>query len=297
MRRALAQQRRRQHVRWRTRLPHAGQRLGNSASAARMSSTWIDPPLAAPPGRRRCRELTGDGLADRRDRRSVPCRGHQAQMLPFEAVDRRIRRAAHPRGALGDGSKTGWRSVGELAITRRISPVAVCCSSAWLARERVFQLVNSRTFSMAMTAWSAKVWSSSICLLRERRTSVGADGRSTPMGLALAQHRHARRRSGSAASRPAARVPYSGSSRCPAMWTTAPSGPPGRSTDSRLGAIGNTLRSAAAVSAADVAPARQRGCSSPSNRMTAPIAGPAQPHARSRRSCRTPAGRRSASWR
>ena len=28
---------------------------------------------------------------------------------------------AQPRGALGDASRTGWRSVGELAITRRIS--------------------------------------------------------------------------------------------------------------------------------------------------------------------------------
>jgi hypothetical protein len=30
--------------------------------------------------------------------------------------------------------KTGWRSVGELAITRRISAVAVCCSSASASR-------------------------------------------------------------------------------------------------------------------------------------------------------------------
>ena len=44
-------------------------------------------------------------------------------------------------------SSTGWISVGELAMTPKISLVAVCCSrriplSSW----------NSRTFSMAMTA-------------------------------------------------------------------------------------------------------------------------------------------------
>ena len=37
----------------------------------------------------------------------------------------------HSRAALyARASSTGWRSVGELAITRRTSLVAVCCSSA-----------------------------------------------------------------------------------------------------------------------------------------------------------------------
>ena len=55
-------------------------------------------------------------------------------------------------------SKTGWTSVGELEMTRRISPVAVCCSSASVSsRFRASSSVNRRTFSMAMTAWSAKV--------------------------------------------------------------------------------------------------------------------------------------------
>ena len=47
----------------------------------------------------------------------------------------------------------GRTSLGELAITFRMSAVAVCRSSA----SRVS--LNSRTFSMAITAWSAKVWS------------------------------------------------------------------------------------------------------------------------------------------
>ena len=62
--------------------------------------------------------------------RSDPCRATRRRCSPVQTEDRRIRRPAHPGGILGDGSMTGWRSVGELAITRRISPVAVCCSSA-----------------------------------------------------------------------------------------------------------------------------------------------------------------------
>ncbi len=51
-------------------------------------------------------------------------------------------------------------------MTPKISLVAVCCSkdslSSW----------NSRTFSMAMTAWSAKVSSSLICAGVKGRTSM-----------------------------------------------------------------------------------------------------------------------------
>ena len=54
------------------------------------------------------------------------------------------------------------RSVGELEITPRISLVAVCCSRVSVSsRFRASSSWNSRTFSIAMTAWSAKVWSSS----------------------------------------------------------------------------------------------------------------------------------------
>ena len=54
-------------------------------------------------------------------------------------------------------SNTGCTSDGELAITFRISAVAVCRSSASLVSR------NSRTFRIAITAWSAKVCSNSIC--------------------------------------------------------------------------------------------------------------------------------------
>ncbi len=50
-------------------------------------------------------------------------------------------------------SNTGCASVGELEMTRRISPVAVCCSSVSVrSRFRASSSLKSRTFSMAMTA-------------------------------------------------------------------------------------------------------------------------------------------------
>ena len=89
--------------------------------------------------------------------------------------------AAQPRGTLGHASSTGWMSVGELAMTPRISLVAVCCSNASQSVAFLSSL-NSRTFSIAITAWSAKVSRSAICLSVNGRTSVRrmrneADGR------------------------------------------------------------------------------------------------------------------------
>ena len=50
-------------------------------------------------------------------------------------------------------SKTGWTFVGELEIARRISAVAVCCSSDSVSsRFRASSSVNSRTFSTAIAA-------------------------------------------------------------------------------------------------------------------------------------------------
>src|SRR5262245_60063250 len=60
-------------------------------------------------------------------------------------------------------------SVGERLITLRISAVAVCRSSASVSsRLRASSSVNNRTFSIAITAWSAKVWSREISFRRER---------------------------------------------------------------------------------------------------------------------------------
>ena len=53
-------------------------------------------------------------------------------------------------------------------MTLRISAVAVCRSSASLVS------LNRRTFSIAITAWSAKVLSSAICLSVNGRGSGAA---------------------------------------------------------------------------------------------------------------------------
>ena len=54
--------------------------------------------------------------------------------------------ASHSRAAFSaTTSNTGWRSVGELAITRRISAVAVCCSKASLSSRR---RVSTSCFSL-----------------------------------------------------------------------------------------------------------------------------------------------------
>jgi len=65
--------------------------------------------------------------------------------------------ASHSRAARSAiASSTGCMSVGELEMTRRISAMAVCCSSA------SFVSLNNRAFWIAITAWSANVFSSAI---------------------------------------------------------------------------------------------------------------------------------------
>src|SRR5262252_1820382 len=60
---------------------------------------------------------------------------------------------------------TGSSSPGELEITRSTSDVAVCCSSDSVrSRVRACTSSNSRTFSIAITAWSANVVITSTCL-------------------------------------------------------------------------------------------------------------------------------------
>ena len=69
-------------------------------------------------------------------------------------------------------SNTGLASVGERLITVRISLVAVWYSSdSCRAAVRFCTSSNSRTFSMAITAWSAKVVASAICLSLKGFTS------------------------------------------------------------------------------------------------------------------------------
>ena len=61
------------------------------------------------------------------------------------------------------------------------------------SRVRACTSSNRRTFSIAITAWSAKVVTSSICLVGERPDVLRVSS-STPIGITLAQHRHGRGR-------------------------------------------------------------------------------------------------------
>ncbi len=57
-------------------------------------------------------------------------------------------------------SRTGCRSNAERLMTLSTSAVAVCCCrDSRKSSVRACTSSNSRTFSMAITAWSAKVWS------------------------------------------------------------------------------------------------------------------------------------------
>ena len=82
--------------------------------------------------------------------------------------------APQTRAALAAiASMTGCTSVGELEITRRTSAVAVCWPSVSIrAALRASSSLKSRTFSMAITAWSAKVFRSATCLSVKGATSV-----------------------------------------------------------------------------------------------------------------------------
>ena len=60
--------------------------------------------------------------------------------------------ASRLTAALTTASNTGCASVNERLMTRRMSALAVCCASA------SFVSLNRRTFSIAITAWSAKDW-------------------------------------------------------------------------------------------------------------------------------------------
>ena len=94
------------------------------------------------------------------------------------------RRRTASRAFAAIASNTGCTSVGEWLMTRRISLVAVCCSSASVrSRLRDSSSLNSRVFSIAMTAWSAKVLSNSICLSENGRT-LGASTAITPIASA-----------------------------------------------------------------------------------------------------------------
>ena len=69
--------------------------------------------------------------------------------------------------------KTGSSPPGELEITRSTSAVAVCCCNELVRSSvRCRSSLSSRVFSMAMTAWAAKLVTSSICFSPNGLTSL-----------------------------------------------------------------------------------------------------------------------------
>ena len=110
--------------------------------------------------------------------------------VAVEREDARDVRPAQRQRAAAIVSNTGWTSVGDRLMTRRMSLVAVCCSSASVrSRLRASSSVNRRTFSMAMTAWSAKVLQQRDLRVRKRSAARAADGDGADR-LAVAHQRH-----------------------------------------------------------------------------------------------------------
>ena len=90
-------------------------------------------------------------------------------------------------------SRTACRSNAERLMTFSTSAVAVCCCSASVrSRVRACTSSNSRTFSIAITAWSAKVCTSSICRCVER-SGLEASYQQRALDPVVAQQRHAER--------------------------------------------------------------------------------------------------------
>ena len=76
-----------------------------------------------------------------------------------------------------------WPSEASFSVwTRRSCAVRKSSSDFASSRVRASTLSNSRTFSIAIAAWSAKVVTSSICLSVNGRTSRRVNAR-TPIGL------------------------------------------------------------------------------------------------------------------
>ena len=87
-------------------------------------------------------------------------------------------------------SRTGWEIVGraadDLEGCRRLRSAVPAIR---LSRRSRFTSLNSRTFSIAITAWSAKVLSSSTCSRRECPGSLLGPASMAPTGNAVPQHR------------------------------------------------------------------------------------------------------------
>ena len=187
--------------------PSAASCVAYSGSAS--TSGMCDDARASGSRARRHVSRLGAHREDRRSDRSMPpgsrsCERDQVDQLAVEREDDRRARRRTARSALARWCRTpAARRSASWLITRRISLVAVCCSSASVrSRLRASSSLNSRTFSIAITAWSAKVWSSAICVVGER-PGLGAADRD---GADRAAPRAAAARPGRCGSLPASAV-------------------------------------------------------------------------------------------
>src|SRR4051812_6524351 len=84
--------------------------------------------------------------------------------LPVALEQDRMPCLAQPRGGLDEGIEHRLDIKLYRLMTWSTSEVAICCSRDSLSSSvRACTSSNSRTFSIAMTAWSAKVVTRSIC--------------------------------------------------------------------------------------------------------------------------------------
>ena len=115
-----------------------------------------------------------------------------------------------------------WPSEASFSVcTRRSCAVRKSSSDFANSRVRASTLSNSRTFSIAITAWSAKVVTSSICLSVNGRTSCARQGQNADR-RSLAQQRHAEDSTKIAQLCASTKV-YSGSVSTSGICTTLPS--------------------------------------------------------------------------
>ena len=99
-----------------------------------------------------------------------------AEASPSRSIRRAELSLAHPHRLLEHRLEHRLELAGERQMTLSTSAVAVCCcSDSVSSRVRACSSSNSRVFSIAMTAWSAKLVTSSICLSVNGRTSCAID--------------------------------------------------------------------------------------------------------------------------
>ena len=172
---------------------------GNSARAAPARSCDVDRlPLTHRAARPEPRGIAAMVRRSASRRRSARCAATRRSISPSTRKIAASLGAAEPRGALGDRVSTGCRSVGELAMTRRISPVAVCCSSASV-RSRLRVLPAPGT--AGRSRWRSRPGrrrspASAICSLVNGLALATRAMTMTPMSVALAQQRRRQRSSG-----------------------------------------------------------------------------------------------------